>query len=226
MTIRTLITLLLALSFASAREIVFHLIAPEKDCPREVYLVAPGYQQKVKLSTRRISPDYELPAGDLELRILAKLPEEGQEIPVDAPVIKVAAEVRRVAAILTPAPENTIVPVRAMVVDIANLKTGSTTFYNFTKQRVRVEYGEQEITLKPASYRTAEPITRTVKDIPVQIFASESVDHAPVKIASSYWANYPNHRQFTFVTHPPRRRHPTVNSVLDFEAPTPKKEDK
>jgi len=118
---RILALLLLVMPLVEGREIVFYLLNPLKDCPREIYLVGPKMSLPVDLPTRNFSEDYDLPPGDLTLALMRKPLEEGDIVPTDAHNITLPLIIKRAVGILVPSTKLDQIPVHPTLVDLSSI---------------------------------------------------------------------------------------------------------
>jgi len=216
---RILALLLLVMPLVEGREIVFYLLNPLKDCPREIYLVGPKMSLPVDLPTRNFSEDYDLPPGDLTLALMRKPLEEGEIVPASAPKITLPMTMKRAAVILVPSTKNAKMPVRPILVDLSSMKNGSAIFYNFSNNRVFGELGGEKMHISPRGTYTMNTSKMSGATFPVEISCLKPGAQDPVPMISAYWKSYPKHRQFTFIVDVPNRPAPVVKTVLEFEAP-------
>ena len=208
----------LAITSLSARTIRSVFLQAPRNAP-EVALLYPseaGEGVEVALPARNLSPEVELPAGDLVLYVLSNPPIEGEEIPAGAQKISIPAAWKNCTIIFIPDRQNKIFPGRAIVVNSTNdnFPKGDTIVYNLSNVQFTGNFGKEVVRLRPKKSGIFKAPLPVAGVYPV---AMDCVLPTKEKrtITRTKWVHNPNARQILFVTPTKGRAIPRVWSVLD-----------
>lgn len=129
------------------------LVFPERpqSAPKIAYLFDGSKSQGVSLPSMNLSEVIELPGGELAIAMLASAISDPELLPPQAPVLKIPEGVMDFYIIITPDPENKILPIKMNLVDTGGgkLKAGETLWYNFTGHRIAAKLGSAQMTVDP-----------------------------------------------------------------------------
>lgn len=129
------------------------LVFPERPegAPKIAYLFDGAKSQSVSLPSMNLSEVIELPSGDLTIAMITSPISDPELLPPQAPVLKIPEGVMDFYIIITPDPENKILPIKMNLVDTGGgkLKAGETLWYNFTGHRIAAKLGSAQMTVDP-----------------------------------------------------------------------------
>lgn len=222
--LRSLACLLLVLPVTqevSARTCRIIFLDRPATAPRSLYLFDGEEIHEVDLPRLNLSPVYQLPEGNLHLRFFSSEPTDLENIPEEAPSVRIPESVKDVYLIMTSNPENTVAPVRIQVVsaDSTNISRGQMLWFNLTDNHVVGKVGSETLDLKPRTLeRVGEP-RRGSGNYAVELYFMIRGDTHLHPLSESNWRHDPRSRSLVFVAPNGDRRAPRVYSVSDFRLP-------
>ncbi len=196
------------------------------NAPKTLHLFDGEKIRQVELPQLNLSPVYELPDGNLNLRFFINAPTDLKNIPEGAPSAKIAEAIKDVYLILTSNPKNEVAPINVQMVsaDSTNVSRGQMLWFNLTDQRVGGKVGTEKLDLKPLGReRVGEPRQGT-GDYPVELYFVIEGDTHLHPLCETQWQHDPRSRSLVFIAKNGNRRAPRIYSVSDFRMPE-KKED-
>lgn len=188
------------------------------NAPKTLHLFDGEKIRQVELPQLNLSPVYELPDGNLNLRFFINAPTDLKNIPEGAPSVKIAETTQDVYLILTSNPKNEVAPINIQVVsaDSTNVSRGQMFWFNLTDKRVGGKVGTEKLDLRPlGSVRVAEPRQGT-GDYPVELYFVIEGDSHLHPLCESQWRHDPRSRSLVFIARNGNRRAPRIYSVSDF----------
>lgn len=145
--------LLMSVTTLHAKPRSCRLVFPERPegAPKIAYLFDGSKSQSVSLPSMNLSEVIELPSGDLAIAMLTSAISDPELLPPQAPVLKIPEGVMEFYIIITPDPENKVLPIKMNLVDTGGgkLKPGETLWYNFTGHRIVAKLGSAKMTVDP-----------------------------------------------------------------------------
>ena len=130
------------------------VVFPERppDAPKTAFLFEGSKSHRVSLPSMNLSEVIELPGGELTLAMIPKEINDPKVLPPESPLLKIPESVTDFYIIITPDPNNLILPVKMNLVDTGGgkLKPGETLWYNFTDHRISAKLGSAEMSVAPA----------------------------------------------------------------------------
>ena len=139
------------------------IVFPERPqgAPITAYLFDGAKSQSVSLPSMNLSEVIELPSGELTIAMITSAISDPELLPPQAPVLKIPELVMDFYIIITPDPENKVLPVKMNLVDTGagKLKPGETLWYNFTGHRIAAKLGGADMKIDPQGRTiTKDPI--------------------------------------------------------------------
>ena len=203
---------------------ILFLGAAESD-PESLHLHDGTGTQEVELPRLNLSRVYELPAGELTLRLLAAPPEEGRPADSAAPSAKVPAGTRDLYLLLSPDPSNQVVPVRLQVIDAAadRFKPGQMLWFNLTAHDVGGRVGRQDLVAKARSRVVLDPPAAAVEPFNVNLTFRIAGKAALYPLCETQWNHDPAARSLVFIVTEPGSRTPRVLGFPDHRESSGKK---
>lgn len=196
------------------------------NAPKHLYLFDGKEIREVKTPRLNLSPVYQLPDGNLNLRLFLNAPANLEKIPEGAPSVKITETTKDVYLLLTSNPANEVAPVNIQLIsaDPANLSRGEMLWFNLTDKRVGGKVGSEKLDIKPlTSVRVNEP-RRETGDYPVELYFMIKGDAHLHPLCESRWMHDPRSRSLVFITKNGNRRAPRIYSFSDFRMPKEKDE--
>jgi hypothetical protein len=194
------------------------------DAPKNLYLFDGEKIQEVDLPRLNLSPVYQLPDGNLNLRFFLSKPAALEKIPEGAPSTKIPESTKDVYLLLMSDLKNKVAPVsiQAVSADSTNFSRGQMLWFNLTDKRVGGKIGSEKLDLKPLSReRVGEP-RQGSGDYPVELYFVIQGDTHLHPLCETNWLHDPRSRSLVFVANNGNRRAPRVYSVSDFRMPEKK----
>lgn len=129
------------------------IVYPERPrgAPKMAYLFDGKDSHRANLPSNNLSPVMELPTGDLTLAMTPDEVGDPGALPPDAPQLKIPGSVADFYILVTPDPENPVLPVQMELVDPGGggLKPGQTLWFNRTDHQIVARLGDAELLVKP-----------------------------------------------------------------------------
>jgi hypothetical protein len=147
------VALLLTIIAVQAQSRTCRLVYPERpqSAPKVAYLFDGKTSQSVTLPSMNFSAVIELPGGDLTIAITADKITDPEALPPNSPLLKIPENIRDFYIIITPDPQNTVIPIKMNMANTGEgkLKPGETLWYNFTGHRIAAKLGSAQIIIGP-----------------------------------------------------------------------------
>ena len=190
------------------------------DAPNTLYLFDGKDTREVELSRMNFSPVYELPAGQLNLRLLADPPEDPRTIPAGAPAVMVPETVVDFYLLISSDPDNGVVPVRMQVIDASfdKAKPGQMMWFNLTPNTIGGNVGDRRLVVRPKSSTVLDAPIPSAGEYPIQLFFQIPDDERMHPLTSTSWGHDPRTRNIIFINAAPNSRTPRVRGFTDFRS--------
>lgn len=201
---------------------ILFLNAPQ-DAPFRVHLHDGRASQEVELPRMNLSEPYEVPAGLLNLRLLAAPVEQPELVPPDAPAVVIPEAIGDAYLLCVSDPSNPVVPVQMKVVDAGKdkFRDGQMMWFNLTPFAVAGTLGKEKVRLRPQGRALVDaPVTKP-DSYPVSISYMIQGDERVYPICETRWMHDPRSRQLVFVFTEADRRLPRIRGFADFRPPPP-----
>ncbi|HEX5790058.1 MAG TPA: hypothetical protein VFY13_02845 [Luteolibacter sp.] len=203
---------------------ILFLNAPQ-NAPTTAHLHDGTASREVQLPSMNLSPIYEVPAGLLNLRLLAQAVEDPKQIPDKAPAALIPETMGDAYLLCISDPDNPIVPVRVEVVDAGKntFRDGQMIWCNLTPFEITGTLGNEKLKITPQERVIMNaPLDESgsyLVSISYTIQGNEQVH----PISETRWMHDPNTRQLVFVFTEAGRRLPRIQSFADFRPQSEKK---
>jgi hypothetical protein len=129
------------------------IVFPERpqSAPKVAFLFNGKVSQAVTLPSMNLSEVIKLPPGELTIAITANKITDPKNLLPKSPLLKIPENVGEFYIIITPDPENTVIPIKMNLVDTGagKLKPGETLWYNLTDHRIAAKLGSAQMTVDP-----------------------------------------------------------------------------
>jgi hypothetical protein len=218
-----------SVAFAQAPERTFRVLylkAPSS-APRELVLFDGEESQEVKLPRMNFSPVYELRAGVKAVALLNKAPERVEEVPREAPRVRIPEEVTDFYLFISTDANNPISPVRMTVVDAASkdFGIGQMLWFNLTDNTIGGKIGGERIVIKPKDRYLMDAPVEDASNYPVKLAYRMDGNPRVYPICETRWFHDPNSRNVAFVFPRPGVRTPRVMVFPDHRTSWKKPEE-
>lgn len=130
------------------------IVYPERPdgAPTVAHLFDGKASLPVTLPSMNFSEVIALPPGEVTLLMTAEAVNDPENPPLNAPKLRIPESVRDFYILVTPDPDNAILPVEMRLVDAgAKLRPGETLWFNLTGHRIAAKLGEGRMTVDPKS---------------------------------------------------------------------------
>lgn len=174
--------------------------------------------REVALPRLNLSEEYALPAGALTLRLLEKLPVEGEPLPASAPTAAVPELAGDIYLLVMPDPNGGKVPaVRMQVIDAsaAKFRDGQMMWYNLTAHDVGGVVGSEKLVIKAASREILAAPAKENIDYNVNLSYRMKDKEALYPLCETRWVHDPTARMLVFIINEPGVRTPRVMAFPD-----------
>lgn len=218
-------TLAFAQSKGSRTCRILFLGAPD-NAPEKLHLFDGKGSQEVELPQMNLSPIYQLPAGPLELRILAAAPAKPEEASPDAPKALVAEAVTDFYLIVSSDPANKIVPVKLQVIDAdsSKFKRGEMLWFNLTPNSIGGQLGTEQLAMAANSRVIVKSPASKNEDYNVNLSFRMPGNERLYPLCETKWLHDTRSRKLFFVVAQAGNRTPRVMGFPDYRTAEPKEE--
>lgn len=200
---------------AAACKVKAIFVQPPDDVPEKAVLVVGQKYLDIELPQRNLSPEVELPAGDLVVGILPTKPVQS-ELPAGLPSFKIPESWTDCILLFFHDPSNRVFPAKIIPVNAsADFPLGHTVIFNISPATIMAKFGEEVARVKPGQSVTVKPPRSGSGDYPVAIDCAYPGDKEPTALCRSTWQHEANARQILFVTPLGQQKVPRVWGVLD-----------
>ncbi len=150
----TIVCFLLA-NIVQAEPRTCRIVFPDRppDAPASAYLFDGAKSHRVDLPSMNLSDVIELPEGEIKIAmVLTEISDSGQ-LPAEAPTLVISEDVSDFYILISPDPENKVLPVKMELIDASEgkLNAGETLWCNFTGHRITAKLGGADLTVEPNS---------------------------------------------------------------------------
>ena len=201
-----------------AREARTFFVQPPKKAPEKVFLINTKTAIEVTLPSRNLSPEVDLPKGELVFAILSKPLEEGQELPKAAPRVKIPETWSRCYLLFSYDKSNKFFPLKAVAINAsgADFPKGSSRMINATSEAtVAARFGKEKVELKPGKAATVKAPRTGAGAFEVEIFSKKPDSERRSILCQSKWVHEPESRQLILAVDVPGQKKPRVFSLSD-----------
>ncbi len=190
--------------------------------PETLYLYDGAKAQQIELPRLNLSQPYAMPAGALNLKVLAAPPAEGKPVDPAAPAAAVGENIGAFYLLLTADPANKAVPVRMQIIDASTerFKPGQMLWYNLTAVDVSGQVGKQQLAVKARSKVLLDPPAAGAQDYNVNLVYKHPTDGKNYPIFETHWIHDPAARTVLFVAAEEGSPIPRVMSFRDDPVPS------
>ncbi|MGE9267049.1 MAG: hypothetical protein ACQKBY_03040 [Verrucomicrobiales bacterium] len=199
---------------------------PSKEVPETMFLFDGTNTREVKVPTKNFSPLYDLPEGDLTLRLLPEAPAEGV-IPDEKNSLSLAfpASVQH-AYILLLAGKKKDDPPRLQLIKAneEGFQAGEMMWFNLSPYEVSGEIGTRQLDLKAQGRQIVKSPAEGFAQYRVSLKYLPQGAKRPAPLSSSMWRHKPTARSIVFVVMSPRNKMPQIMSFFDTRD-VPEKEE-
>lgn len=195
-------------------------VQPPDGVPETAVLVVGKKFLEIELPQRNLSPEVELPAGDLLVGVLATKPEK-PEMPPEAPSFKIPEAWTNCILLFLYDPKNPVFPAKIIPVNAssADFPLGHTVIFNVSRTAVVAKFGEENAQVKPGQSVTVKPPRSGSGAYSVAIDCFFPGVKEPFALCRSTWQHEANARQILFVTPMPGQKNPRIWCILDRPEP-------
>jgi hypothetical protein len=164
----------------------------------------------------------ELPSGEITVAMIPNKINDPKALPPEPPLLKIPELVMDFYIIITPDPNNKVLPVKMNLVDTGGgkLKPGETLWYNFTDHRIIARLGSAEMSVAPTG-RTISKDPAPSSGYYIAKFAYQmNGEGAIAPITEQSWWHDANSRHLGFIVGSGGKL-PKIYFFRDFRATDP-----
>jgi hypothetical protein len=206
-------------SSLEAKSRTCRIVFPERpqEVPKSAYLFDGSKSQRVSLPSMNLSEVIELPSGDLTLAISADPIQSLEQVPPNAPKLRVPEKVTDFYIIVLHDPKNEDFPIKMNLVDTGGgrLKAGETLWYNFTEHRIVAKLGEATLSVAPMSRTISKGPQQASGYYSARFAYQPSGEGLLAPITEQHWWHDAQSRHLGFVI-PSGGRLPRIFTFRDF----------
>lgn len=196
-------------------------LGAQENSPKTIYLNDGVGTQKVDLPSLNFSNVYNLPPGNIVLKLCLTPPTEQQPLPADAPSAPVTEATTDCYLLVASDPKKPLVPLRFQVIDAnpAGFRLGEMMWLNLTPYRVGGKLGSRTLNLKPNSQVIVSAPADGPGSYPVKVGFDPGGDKKAALIVSTEWPHNPAGRNIVFVMMLPNSKIPRIKGFSDYREP-------
>lgn len=214
------ITLFLLGSSLQARELRTFFVQPPKGTPEKAYLVNAKKAIEITLPSRTLSPEIEVPNGELVFAVLPRPLAEGEEIPKQAPRVKIPESWSRCYLLFAYDKSNRFFPVQVIPINASgsDFPVGHSRMLNATsKSTVEARFAKEMVRLKPGQGKLIKPPMSKAGSYEVEIRSKKPDVERPSILCQSKWVHEPAARQLILAVDVPGQTKPRVFALSDLK---------
>lgn len=215
--------LLALLSVAHGRTCRILFLSAPDGAPEKLHLHDGKSSREVELPRMNLSPVYQLPPGDLTLRMLTTAAAAGTLVDPAAPSAKVGTAISDFYLLVSPDPANRVAPVKLQVINASpdTLRRGQILWFNLTPNQVGGRLGERQLAMEPHSRTVIDNPAPGDEDYEVNLTYRIPGNPRLYPLCETKWHHDPASRGLFFILVQPGNRTPRVLGFPDCR-PEPK----
>lgn len=188
------------------------------DAPTTLVLFDGTGSRPVELPRMSLSPVYDLPPGDLVLRMLREAPEKPELVNPAAPKVALGAAISDFYLLVSSDTENKVAPVRLQVINASpkDFKPGEMLWFNLTPNMVGGKVGSENLAMMPNSRVILKSPASGTEDYPVNLTYKMPDNDRLYPLCETKWVNDPRTRSILFVIAQTGSRTPRVVGFPDY----------
>ncbi|MEP4079432.1 hypothetical protein [Haloferula sp.] len=181
--------------------------APEKAC---IYS-ADSMVMETELPRHNFSENIIIPKGDVTLRFLPKQLDDGAEMPIGAPGVKIPSGWQKVLLLVAESKENSVLPIRLKAINASDSVFGPGSIYmmNLSKIRVGGTVGDKKLDLRPSSVEIIKNPISGNGFYPTKLFSVATQGARPQRFIKQMWKKDDATRQVLFILPKPAPQYAT-----------------
>lgn len=220
---RILLLLLAFLSAAAAaptgkaRTCRILFLAAPADAPEKLHLFDGKASQEVELPRMNLSPVYQLPSGDLTIRLLPAPAGDPKLVDARAPSARIAEEITDCYLLVNPDPKNPVAPVALQVINASpdKLRKGQMLWFNLTPNKVGGQLGTRQLAMEPNSREIVDNPASGNDGYQVNLSFRIPGDERLFPLCETKWTHDPGSRTIFFILSRAGSRTPRIMGFPD-----------
>jgi hypothetical protein len=209
-------------NFLQAEQRTCRVVYPDRpqDAPASAYLYDGAKSHRVDLPSMNLSDVIELPEGEIKIAmVLTEISDSGQ-LPAEAPTLVISEDVSEFYILISPDPENKVLPVKMELIDASGgkLNAGETLWCNFTGHRITAKLGDAELTVEPKSQAISKQPVDTSGYYTASISYQVEGKGETKPITEQSWWHDANSRHLGFISYTEGQL-PRIYYFRDFRIP-------
>lgn len=195
---------------------ILFLAAPD-DAPEKLHLFDGKASQEVELPRMNLSPVYQLPSGDLTIRLLPAPAGDPKLVDARAPSARIAEEITDCYLLVNPDPKNPVAPVALQVIN-ANpdkLRKGQMLWFNLTSNKVGGQLGTRQLAMEPNSRAIVDNPASGNDGYQVNLSFRIPGDERLYPLCETKWTHDPGSRTIFFILSRAGSRTPRIMGFPD-----------
>ena len=190
---------------------ILYFRAPAK-APTEAYLYAGDLMvAKTELPRSNFSQTFEIPDGDLNLRFLPSMLEEGAKVPTKIPGTRIPEGWEKTLLLVFEDSRNKAMPIRVQAINASDNAFGPGSVYvaNFSEIGVMGTVGDKKLRLKPKAVEIIKSPISEEGYYPAKLDKVIVGDPKPQRFIRQMWGHDEKVRQVLFILPKPAPLHAT-----------------
>lgn len=182
------------------------------DAPTEANLyLGESLVAETELPRDNFSKTFEIPKGNLRLKFLAGLLEEGEKVPKAAPTVNISARWQKVLLLVFENKKNPVMPIRVQAIDASDSVFGPGSVYmiNFSEVGVAGTVGDKKLRLNPKDVSILKNPVSENGYYPVKLDKYITGEKKPQRFVRQMWGHDDKIRQVLFILPKPAPLHAT-----------------
>ena len=200
-----IIFVLLASTSFAARTVQFMYFNQPTASPDEVFMYTVGEDPiSIDLPQYNFTPCYDIPAGDQILRFLPRQFLPGEEMPEDAPFVRIPEQWNKVFVLAFHNPANRTMPLQFKAINASPSKfdNGNTMFINFSPKVIYGMLGDNRLIVKPGSMVIKKDSYPDGEDYSVNLRQMNPDRSQDYRFLTKMFRHYPDQRKIMFIYSP------------------------
>ncbi|MGJ8641916.1 MAG: hypothetical protein ACSHX9_00795 [Luteolibacter sp.] len=206
------VVLFLATVCHAQRPVQILYFRAEADAPTKANLyIGESFVVETELPRGNFSETFDIPKGNVSLKFLPGLLEDGKKAPKAAPVVNISEKWQKVLLLVFENKKNSVMPIRVQAIDASDnvFGPGSVYMINFSEVAVAGTVGDKQLRLLPKDVKILKNPVSENGYYPTKLDKYVKGEEKPQRFIRQMWGHDAEVRQVLFILPKPAPLHAT-----------------